>query len=233
MPHPLFIDHAKGAHIWDADGNEFVDFVVVLGADDPRAGGTRTSSAACTPQLDRGTSFGAPDRARGRAGAPRLRGRAVDRDGAHGQLRHRGDDERRARRPRLHRPREDRQVRRLLPRPLGRRSWRPPAAACSRWRCPTARASPRARRPTRCSSSTTTPSALDRALRRARRRDRGAHRRAGRRQHGRRAAGARASSRPAASCARSTAPCSSSTRSSPASAWPGAARRSGSASCPT
>ena len=27
MPQPLFISRAKGAHIWDADGNEFVDFV--------------------------------------------------------------------------------------------------------------------------------------------------------------------------------------------------------------
>ena len=103
-----------------------------------------------------GTSYGAPDGARGRAGAPHLRGGAVHRDGAHGQLGHRGDDERRARGPRLHGPREDRQVHRLLPRPLGRASWRPRAAACSRSRCPTARASPRRRRPTRCSSSTTT-----------------------------------------------------------------------------
>ena len=27
MPQPLFISRAKGAHVWDADGNEFVDFV--------------------------------------------------------------------------------------------------------------------------------------------------------------------------------------------------------------
>ena len=27
MPHPLFISRAERSHIWDADGNEFVDFV--------------------------------------------------------------------------------------------------------------------------------------------------------------------------------------------------------------
>ena len=27
MPQPLFIARADGAHIWDADGNELVDFV--------------------------------------------------------------------------------------------------------------------------------------------------------------------------------------------------------------
>lgn len=27
MPHPLFIARARGAHVWDADGNEYVDLV--------------------------------------------------------------------------------------------------------------------------------------------------------------------------------------------------------------
>jgi len=36
---PLFVTHGKGAHVWDVDGNEYVDFVngllpVVLGYDD-------------------------------------------------------------------------------------------------------------------------------------------------------------------------------------------------------
>jgi glutamate-1-semialdehyde 2,1-aminomutase len=59
MPHPLFIDHASGAHIWDADGNEFVDFVsswgpMILGWGHPDIVGSLHA------QVDRGTSYGAP-----------------------------------------------------------------------------------------------------------------------------------------------------------------------------
>jgi len=59
MPHPLFINHAKGAHIWDADGNEFVDFVsswgpMILGWGHPDVVGSLHA------QVDRGTSYGAP-----------------------------------------------------------------------------------------------------------------------------------------------------------------------------
>ncbi len=59
MPHPLFIDHAKGAHIWDADGNEYVDFVsswgpMILGWGHPDVVGSLHA------QVDRGTSYGAP-----------------------------------------------------------------------------------------------------------------------------------------------------------------------------
>ena len=59
MPHPLFIARAKGAHIWDADGNELVDFVsswgpMILGWGHPDVVGRLRT------QLDLGTSFGAP-----------------------------------------------------------------------------------------------------------------------------------------------------------------------------
>ncbi len=59
MPHPLFIDHARGAHIWDADGNEFVDFVsswgpMILGWGHPDVVGSLHA------QVERGTSYGAP-----------------------------------------------------------------------------------------------------------------------------------------------------------------------------
>jgi glutamate-1-semialdehyde 2,1-aminomutase len=59
MPQPLFISRAKGAHIWDADGNELVDFVsswgpMILGWGHPDVVGRLRT------QIDAGTSFGAP-----------------------------------------------------------------------------------------------------------------------------------------------------------------------------
>ena len=60
------------------------------------------------------------DRGRGRAGGRDRRRRPVGRDGAPRLVRDRGGDERDPAGPRLHPPRPDHQVRRLLPRPLGR-----------------------------------------------------------------------------------------------------------------
>ena len=59
MPHPLFVSRAHGAHLWDADGNEFVDLVsswgpMILGWGHPQV------LAALHAQLELGTSFGAP-----------------------------------------------------------------------------------------------------------------------------------------------------------------------------
>jgi len=59
MPQPLFISRAKAAHIWDADGNEFVDFVsswgpMILGWGHPDV------VDRLHVQVDLGTSFGAP-----------------------------------------------------------------------------------------------------------------------------------------------------------------------------
>ena len=31
VPFPLFFDHARGAHIWDADGNEYIDYMLGQG----------------------------------------------------------------------------------------------------------------------------------------------------------------------------------------------------------
>jgi glutamate-1-semialdehyde 2,1-aminomutase len=59
MAHPLFVSRAEGSHIWDADGNEFVDFVsswgpMILGWGHPEVVGR------IKDQVDRGTSYGAP-----------------------------------------------------------------------------------------------------------------------------------------------------------------------------
>jgi len=53
---PLFLSHGQGSHVWDVDGNEYVDFVnallpVILGYDDPDV------IEAVTRQLRRGVSF--------------------------------------------------------------------------------------------------------------------------------------------------------------------------------
>ena len=63
-----------------------------------------------------GTSFGAPTELETRWPSSSRAG-AVGRDRADGQLRHGGDDERAAAGARLHGAEQDRQVRRLLPRP--------------------------------------------------------------------------------------------------------------------
>ncbi|MDH5751347.1 MAG: glutamate-1-semialdehyde 2,1-aminomutase [Deltaproteobacteria bacterium] len=59
---PLFIDHGKGSHIWDIDGNEFIDYVGSWG---PLILGHANSHVldAVRKTLDKGTSFGAPTEA--------------------------------------------------------------------------------------------------------------------------------------------------------------------------
>jgi glutamate-1-semialdehyde 2,1-aminomutase len=56
---PRFIDHGKGSHLWDVDGNEYIDMVsswgpLILGHADDRV------VAAASDALSRGSSFGAP-----------------------------------------------------------------------------------------------------------------------------------------------------------------------------
>lgn len=55
----LFIDHARGAYVFDADGNRFIDYVgsygpAILGHSDPRI------SEAVADQAKKGFSYGAP-----------------------------------------------------------------------------------------------------------------------------------------------------------------------------
>ena len=56
---PLFLTHGKAAHVWDVDGNEYVDFVngllpVILGYDDPDV------TEAVSRQLRNGVTFSLP-----------------------------------------------------------------------------------------------------------------------------------------------------------------------------
>ena len=56
---PLFIERGKGSHIWDADGNEFIDFCcswgpLILGHANPKV------VEAIKIAVEKGSSFGAP-----------------------------------------------------------------------------------------------------------------------------------------------------------------------------
>jgi glutamate-1-semialdehyde aminotransferase len=56
---PLYLTHGRGSHVWDVDGNEYVDFVngllpVILGYDDPDV------THAVVEQISRGVSFSLP-----------------------------------------------------------------------------------------------------------------------------------------------------------------------------
>ncbi|MDF2447726.1 MAG: hemL [Bacteroidota bacterium] len=58
---PIFIDKGKGSHVWDADGNEYIDYCaswgpLILGHANP------TVLEAVEKTMKNGTSFGAPTR---------------------------------------------------------------------------------------------------------------------------------------------------------------------------
>ncbi len=58
-PQPVFIDHGQGSHVWDVDGNEYVDFhngfgVMVVGHAHPAV------VAAVNKQMTRGSHFAQP-----------------------------------------------------------------------------------------------------------------------------------------------------------------------------
>ena len=219
---------ARGRDLRDVDGNDYIDWVVLVGAADPRSR---------RPRRDRGGHRGRgtrddvrrADRGRGRAGR---RGRAADPvggDAAHDLLGHRGHDERHPPGPGGHRPGEGAQVRRRLPRPRRRPAGR------GRLRAghpgdPGQPGRPRGGR--ECHG--------DRALERPRR--------AGRGHRAHELAAILAEPVPAnmgvvpaaagflellRERGRAPARCWSSTRSSAASGWLGAGRRSASACCPT
>lgn len=56
---PIVFDHVKGAHIWDVDGNQYIDYVgswgpAIVGHAHPEV------INALHAALEKGTSFGAP-----------------------------------------------------------------------------------------------------------------------------------------------------------------------------
>ncbi len=114
---PVFIERAAGCSRVRPGRPRLHRLCRLVGADDPRprasrrdprrAGASRARPVVRRPDADRDQGRGA-----------RLRDGAVDRAGAHGELGHRSDHERHPPGARLHRPRQDREVRRLLSRPL-------------------------------------------------------------------------------------------------------------------
>ena len=90
---PIFFQRGMGAHLWDLDGNDYIDYVgswgpLILGHAHPRV------VSAIQMAVERGTSFGAPTEAESELAE--LIVRAVPfRNGksAAGELRHRSDDE--------------------------------------------------------------------------------------------------------------------------------------------
>ena len=90
---PLFIRRARGASHRDEDGRRLIDYVgswgpMILGHAHPDV------VAAVTRRAADGLSFGAPTVIETELARRVTRAHAVDRDGAHGELGHRGDDER-------------------------------------------------------------------------------------------------------------------------------------------
>ena len=57
---PRFMVRGEGPYLWDADDRRYVDLVVLVGADDPRARATPRSSTPCSSARRDGFSFGTP-----------------------------------------------------------------------------------------------------------------------------------------------------------------------------
>ena len=114
-PYPVYLREGQGSHVWDVDGNEYLDFHNGFGVAWSSATRTRRSSRRSSTRPRTGTHFAAPTEA-----TVALRRGALpavpSRHGALLQLRHRGDDERDPHRARRDRPRAHRQDRGLVPR---------------------------------------------------------------------------------------------------------------------
>ncbi len=115
---PRFIERGEGPYVYDADGNQLIDYVLsygplVLGHAHPEV------VAAITAQAAKGTSYGAPTALETRLAELVIAAMPALRNGALRQLRHGSDDERAAPRSRRHGPCEDNQDGWRLPRPRG------------------------------------------------------------------------------------------------------------------
>ena len=166
----VYVDRGKGGMVWDIDGNEYIDLrlgygPVILGHGDERV------DDYVNERMRKGVSFSLTSRGRGRGDGAGQGADRLGRQGADDRVGHRGDDARDARRPGLHRPRQDREVRGPVPRrprlrPDQRRAGRHVRARRRRragraW--PGAGAS-RTRSPTRSSRPATTTSSVLRRL---------------------------------------------------------------------
>ena len=112
---PRFMARGFGPYLYDVDGTEYVDLVcswgpLILGHAHPDV------VEAVTAAVARGTSFGTPSAAGGRAGRGD-RGAHPGRPGPARVVRHRGHHVGHPAGSRIHRPRPRGEVRRLLPRP--------------------------------------------------------------------------------------------------------------------
>src|SRR3990167_5648967 len=60
-PHPIFMERGEGSHIYDIDGNEYIDYLSAYG---PLILGHRPKPVldAVIDQLTRGSTFGSPHR---------------------------------------------------------------------------------------------------------------------------------------------------------------------------
>ena len=106
---PFLVARGEGSRLYDLDGNSFLDYVcswgpLILGHACPEV--VRAIQAGLCP----GHQLRGPHPGRGGIGGTVMRGRAVPRDGAPGDLRHRGLHERPATGPGGYRPRPGGQV---------------------------------------------------------------------------------------------------------------------------
>ena len=117
---PRFVQRAQGAYFWDANGKRYIDYIgswgpMILGHGHPRRASRRCSRpcAKASPSARRPS-------AKIELAEEIVRTRALDGDGAPGELGHRGGDERDPAGARRHRPQQAHQVRGLLSRPRRR-----------------------------------------------------------------------------------------------------------------
>ena len=106
---PFFVERAKGANLWDVDGKEYIDYVGTWG---PAILGhaPKVVIEAVREAAGRGVSFGIPNPLEVEMAELICALGPIDRKGADGEQRDRGDDVVRATRARFYRARQDHQI---------------------------------------------------------------------------------------------------------------------------